>query len=453
MHRRVLIESLSACLCYLLKVLFLVMAKKEIFILTNFSTYLRSFSPIIVVGEQLKMCKRAGYEPILIACEGWEVPEDSIFAQVQTKYMYPAAQHDPNSKVEETEEVVDLVYKQLDEILSPGAKVLTHDLIFLPDYTIYNLAARRLAVARNDISWLHWVHSATNPETVSKERNMYGEKYAEALLSSFPNSIICYPNGYDVRRVAANFNFEEDQVIEVPHSTDPTEGLHPLVQRFYDVNKIGEVEVLMVYPLRLDRGKYAEADIYLLAGFRRIGVKAHVLYCDFQSTGDDKVVYREDLKELARSLDVLDRVTFLSEFDDMANMDVTHDIILDFFTLSNVFLMPSKSETYSLVTQEALLKGNLAIMNQDFAPFRQIFDDAALYRQFDGANIGISGLNGEINTQHGDIEEYYRGLATEVKYYLQHDKVLKAKTWVRTKRNPDYIFKEYIEPLLGIKYA
>lgn len=397
------------------------------------------------------MLTRADYEPVLIACEGWETPPESIYSQVKTEYMYPTAQHDPKAVEEQTEELVGIVHDQLDKILPQGAVVLTHDLIFLPDYTIMNLAARRLAQERSDIQWLHWVHSATNPETVSRERNMYGEKYAEALLSPFPNSMICYPNAYDTRRVAVNFNFEEDHVIEVPHSTDPTEGLHPLVQRFYDEKKIGEVEVLMVYPLRLDRGKYAEADIYLLAGFRRIGVKAHVLYCDFQSTGDDKVVYREDLKELARSLDVEDRVTFLSEFDDMAAMDVTHDIILDFFQLSNIFLMPSKSETYSLVAQEAMLRSNLVIMNQDFAPFRQIFQNAAMYRQFDGANIAISGLNGEIDTKHGDIEEYYQGLATEITYYLEHDMVLKAHTWVQTKRNPDYIFKHYIQPLLAVR--
>lgn len=418
-----------------------------VFILTNFSTYLKSFSPIIVVREQLKMLKRNGYKPVLIACEGWET-DDETFNSVETKLMFPAAQHDPKARVEDTEEVVDLVYQQLNDFLPDGASIITHDLIFLPDYTIYNLAARKLAVDRPSLRWLHWVHSATNPEAIGRERGMYGEKYAEALMSPFPNSLICYPNAYDIRRVATNFHFEEDQVVEVPHSTDPTEGLHPLVQRFYDEKKIGEVEVFMVYPLRLDRGKTAEVNVKLIAGFRRLGLRAHLLFCDFQSTGDDKVIYRGELQKLAADLDIDDRVTFLSEFDDMAHMEVSHDIILDFFALSNVFCMPSKSETYSLITQEAMLKGNLCVMNHDFAPFRQIFGDNALYRQFDGANIAISGLNGEIKTEHGNEEEYYRGLASEIKYYLDHDKVLRAKTWVRTKRNPDYVFREYVEPLL-----
>lgn len=444
--------SFSFCLDYCSYATFGLMGNnKEVYLLTNFGVYLRSFSPIIVVREQIKMLNRAGYKPILIASEGWETPEDDVYSSTETKLTYPFASYNPDEKVENIEELVDLAYQQLDDILPDDAVVLTHDLIFLPDYTVLNLAARQLAEARPSIRWIHWVHSATNPKAVSEERGMYGEKYAEALMSPFPNSIIAYPNSYSKRQVASNFNFEEDRVVEVPHSTDPTEGLHPLVQRFYD-EKLDDAEVFIVYPLRLDRGKYAEADIKLVSGFRRAGVKAHVLFCDFQSTGDDKVTYREDLKKLAKGLDIIDRVTFLSEFDDMANMDVSHDIILDFFTLSNIFVMPSKSETYSLVAQEAMLKGNLVIMNHDFAPFRQIFGDAALYRQFDGANIGVDGMSGEINTKHDPEDLYYKEVAQELKYYLENDKVLKAKTWVRTQRSPDAVFRNYIEPLLAVRH-
>lgn len=397
------------------------------------------------------MLQRNGYKPILIATETWEPPEDTVFHGVETIKLYPTGQHDPDTKVEQVEEMVELTYKQLKEALPKDARVITHDLIFLPDYTIYNLAARKLA-PETDIKWFHWIHSATNPHDVSKERSMFGEHYANALNSPFPNSVICFPNAYDRRRVAANFNFEEDQIIEVPHSTDPTEHMHPLVKRLYDELKLGEVEVLMVYPHRLDRGKASHNNIKFIAACRRIGLKAHLIIPDFQSTGGDKVEYRNELKDLAKNLDVTDRVTFLSEFDDLAQMEVSHDIIMDLFTLSNIFMMPSKSETYSLITQEAMLRGNFCIINHDFMPFRQIFGEQnAIYRQFDGGKISFSGLNGEIETQHGTHAEefqYWESLAKTIKYWLENDRVLHAKTWVRTQRNPDFIFKEYIEPLL-----
>jgi glycosyltransferase involved in cell wall biosynthesis len=393
------------------------------------------------------MLKRAGYEPTLITSAGWNPPENSIFASVETKRL-SSVPIDGTTVDEAFEADVETLYKEMDEILVDECTVLTSDLIFLPDYVKLNVACRRIADERPSIEWLHTIHSATAPGSLIKERAMFGEKYSELLNSKFPNSIVTYPNAYDIPRVAQNYSYEENEVVEVPHSTNLVEGMSRIVTRLYDELRLYEPEVLIIYPLRLDRGKYAEADIYLMAGCKANGMTSHVVFCDFQSTGDDKVVYREDLKRLAQSLQVSDRVTFLSEFDEAASMEVPHEVVLELFTLSNVFLLPSKSETYSLIAQEAMMRGNLCILNQDFAPFRQIYGKNALYKQFDGANIAINGFDGAIDTKHSDTVEYYKGMAINIKYYLENEKVIRAKTWVRTKRNPDTVFKDFLEPLL-----
>jgi hypothetical protein len=138
----------------------------------------------------------------------------------------------------------------------------------------------------------------------------------------------------------------------------------------------------------------------------------------------------------------------LSEFDEGSVLESSHKVVLDLFTLSNVFVMPSKSETYSLVAQEAMLKGNLCIFNHDFSPFRQIYGQNAIYRQFDGANIGFDGHDGEIKTEWPEPQDAARRHALNIKYYLEADKVLKGKTWVRIHRNPDAVFRNSLEPLL-----
>lgn len=422
--------------------------KRRVYLLTNFGQFLKSYSPIIVVGQQIEMLKRAGYQPVLIASSDWNPPESSIFASVET-YRLTNVVIDGTIVDQAFENDVDTLYKEMQEIITPGSVIFTHDLIFLPDYVKLNVACRRLAEVQPSIHWVHLIHSATAPGSLIKERAMFGEKYSELLNSKFPNSTVIYPNAYDIPRVAQNYFYEENEIIEVPHSTNPVEGMSRIVKDLYDAKKLWEPEVLMVYPLRLDRGKYAEADIYIMAGCRDNGMTSHVVFCDFQSTGDDKVVYREDLKRLAVELGVGDRVTFLSEFDESASMEVAHEVVLELFTLSNVFALPSKSETYSLIAQEAMLKGNLCLLNQDFPPFRQIYGKNALYKQFEGANIGFDGLDGEINTKHDPIDEYYRSIASNIKYYLENEKVIRAKTWVRTQRNPDFVFHNYIEPLLA----
>lgn len=419
----------------------------KVFILTNFSQYLKSYSPIIVVGEQLKMLTRAGYEPVMITTEGWDPPEDSIFHGIETEHLYPSGGHDKIDDIFEAD-VLD-IYKRLEEIIPENSVVITHDLIFLPDYVKHNIAARRLAEKRPSVRWLHWVHSATSPNTLIQERSIYGEQYKELLLSKFPNSIVCYPNANDIPRVARNFSFEEYEVVEVPHSTDPTEGMERIVQRLYDEKKLGDVEILMVAPMRLDRGKNPQHLVRLQKAFKEANMSSHLIFCDFQSTGDDKVVLRNECIDLAKKLKIDDRVTFLSEFDASAMLEVSHKTVLDLFTLSNVFVCPSRSETYSLVTQEAMLKGNLVYMNQDFPAFKQIYGDNALYRQFDGAEIASDGFDGKTETTHTDIDLYYlERIALATKAWLLQDRVLRAKTWVRTKRNPDYVFRTYVEPLL-----
>jgi glycosyltransferase involved in cell wall biosynthesis len=424
-------------------------AMKQIFILTNFSSYLRSYSPIICVGEQLKQMTRAGYAPVLITATGWEPPEDTVFAQVRNVQINPGHVYGTPSELsdEDNREIED-IYTSLHELLPEESTVITHDLIFLPDYTKHNIAARRLAEERPSIQWIHVIHSATSPNSLINERAMYGEKYKELLSAKFPNSIIAFPNAYSIPRVARNFNYEEDEIFEVPHSTDPTEGMEVVVRRLYDERELGDADILMVYPLRLDRGKNAEWNVRIIAAAKDVGLSAHLIFCDFQSTGDDKVVYREDLKALARELQCEDQITFLSEFDEASSLESSHKVVLDLFTLSNVFVMPSKSETYSLVAQEAMLKGNLCILNHDFSPFRQIYGQNAIYRQFDGANIGFDGHDGEINTNWPDPQDAARRHAMNIKYYLEHDKALKAKTWVRTRRNPDAVFRNALEPLL-----
>ena len=420
---------------------------KQIFILTNFSQYLKSYSPIIVVQSQLEMFLSHGYNPVLITDEAWDVPEDSIFSRVRTIRL-PHVVIDGTVVDEAFERDVDKLYEELKTILPENAIVITHDLIFLPDYVKHNVACRRLAAERSSIQWLHWIHSATSPGKLIEERAMFGEKYKQHLSERFPNSVVCFPNSFDIPRVARNYNYEEDQVLEVPHATDLTEILSPRFKRLYDEKRLGDKEVLMCYPLRLDRGKQAECNVKFIAACKREGTTAHVVFCDFQSTGDDKVVYREDLKKLARELGIENDVTFMSEFDESAQMEVAHQEILLFQFLCNVFMLPSISETYSLVAQEAMGAGNFCILNHDFPPMQRIYGKNAIYRQFSGS-IGFDGFDGSIDTTHQPEENYYTDIARAVKYYLENDKVLRGKTWVRVYRNHSYVFKHFVEPILN----
>lgn len=424
--------------------------RKKVYILTNFQGYLKSYSPIIVVQGQLEMLTRSNYHPTIITNRGFDPPESTVFANVENKFITPVV-IDGSDVDEKFDKDVDMLLKELEEIIEDDSVVITHDLVFLPDYVKLNVACRKLAEKNSTIKWLHWIHSATNPNDLIKERAMFAGKYAEHLSEKFPNSLICFPNGYDIPRVARNFGYEEPDVVEVPHPSDLSTILSPRVRKLWWDKKLYKNEMLMCYPLRLDRGKQPEMNIRLMKGFKDHDVSSHVVFFDFQSTGGDKVTYREELKKLSEDLGVADRVTFFSEYEPSAEMEIGQEEVLLFQVLCNVFLFPSKSETYSLVTQEALGMGNFCILNHDFAPLRQIYGTNAIYKPF-SSNIAFDGYNGAIDTSYGDdnkdIDGFFKDLASATVYYVTHEKTNSGKVFVRTKRNYDYIFNNYLEPLL-----
>jgi len=154
------------------------------------------------------------------------------------------------------------------------------------------------------------------------------------------------------------------------------------------------------------------------------------------------------MKEQAKELNLTeDEIIFFSEFDRQFQYEAPQQIVKDLMSISNVFMMPSRSETYSLVAQEAILTGNFLILNQDFLPFRSIFGDLPKYFQF-SANIGFDGFDGSTDTQYGDKKAYFNDIAGYISYMLTFDKILALKTKFRRERNLYAVFENYFEKLL-----
>jgi hypothetical protein len=423
---------------------------KRVMILSNFNSYLKSYSPLIIVEEQINMFIDAGYDPVVIVTESFDAPDDSVFNKVKLARI-PDVSVSTEAKQDISFESDIAFLKQTFRGIFDEHKpdvIITHDLIFLPDYVKHRIACLDLTEEYKNIRWLHWVHSATSPGDLINERKNFEDKYREMLGKKFPNSFLVYPNAFDVRRVASNFGYEEDEVKVVPHSTNFVcfNDIHPIIKALIQEKDLLSKDVIMVYPLRMDRGKQPHILVDIAYACNNNGMTSSIIYVDFHSTGGDKVDYREEIKKKAIDLNV--DVTFLSEYHPTLATESDRKIVSDLFELSNFFVLPSMSETYSLVAQEAMLKGNFCVLNHDFAPMRSIYGDKAIYRQFCG-KIGFDGMNGEITTTFSDEQAYWHDLSCYFKYVLENNPVVKGRTWVRQDRNPGAVFRKYIEPLLN----
>ncbi len=421
--------------------------------LTSFTGWDETYSLCRIVDEQIRMLVGSGYNPVVIVKEGFRPEEMFAIPEVTLRYIPPfpvsnfIAEAVDKTFKEDVEKLKVALIKDLEDV----DVVLTHDLIYQPESLKLNFAAR-LAIGEDEhakkIRWLHWVHSATSPSTLGKELQQ-SDAYFDTVSRKFPNSFVIFPNAYSIPRVARNFGYEEDEVKVVHHSTNlpgfcKWDGL---VTKLVMEKNMLAADAIAVYPIRLDRGKQVEVVIKIMAQLKKLDYVVRVIIPDFHSTGGDKVTYREELKKIAVDWGLNDfDLTFTSEFHESWRVNVPHKVIHDLFELSNVFILPSQSETYSLIAQEAALLGNLLVLNHDFAPFRDIYGDKAIYKQF-SSNIAFDGMDGNITTTYDDERAYFRDCAMRIKYELENNMVLAQQRRLRKERNPMFVFRNELEPL------
>ncbi len=407
-----------------------------------------------------------GYEPTVIVAQTFE-PE-GIYAHpgVKIETIPNVACHNEVKKDETFDEDVTEIEQRLMEILKDKDIVITHDIIYQNACLKHNFAARRVAAKLPNLKWLHWIHSATSPLLLNMLRPIFADEYIKLVSTPFPNAKYVYPNSYAVPAVAKNFGVDEQDVVVVHHPTDIC-GFFQIpeaVEKVIYDKGILNADVITTYPIRLDRGKQVEFVIKTMAMIKEFGLSVRCIIIDFHSTGGDKVAYRDELKQVGIDYGLNgNELIFLSEQNDEWTSEVPQTTVAGFQLLSNVFIMPSVSETYSLIAQEAGLCKQVVVLNQDFPPFRSIYGENAIYRKYSSRFDILADLpeavlpNSQTNTKYGSTDlpdearksaekSYHKVTAGMIVARLKHPEMA-LSTFLRKNRNLNTIFKKEIEPL------
>jgi glycosyltransferase involved in cell wall biosynthesis len=417
---------------------------KTVAILSDFYSADPTYSLNIVIEEQLGMLAAAGYKPVAIAEDIFKPVRAWKLAEMRA---IPSGIKRGNSITfhEGWEDDVAKIRASLDVALDGVDVVLTHDMIYQAATLWINMAARQYAKDHPNVTWLNWVHSAT-PSPVWHQRD---ERLASVQVH-FPHSKTVFPNDYDVPRVARNFRCGMDDVAVVPHPTDVCGylGFLDITKKLVQEKDLLSADAILVYPVRLDRGKQVEYVIHTASAIKKLGRSVRVVVADFHSTAGDKVEYRKWLKNYAidQGLNSVE-MTFTSEFDESLKTRCPRQMIRDLMSISSLFVLSSKSETYSLITQEAGLCGALLVLNADFPVLRSIYGSKALYYPFSSNIDKLTGMDGETTTNYSDIDGFFRDIALRAIYEMENSKVLAQRIRIRKERNPQRVFQKYIEPL------
>ena len=422
-------------------------AVKKIAIVTDFYSIDPAYSLTNVVADQLNMFLRQGYLPLLLADEFFEADRPP-WNQVPLFKLPSIPRSNRLELPKNWQDHLEKMMNGMREGLADVEVALSHDLIYQPAQILYNMAARAITEERDgSLRWLHWVHSATPPALLNAQ-----DMYLRAVKTKFPHSFVVFPNQYSRPRVARNFGYEESEVKFVPHPTDYQTffGFQEITKKLMDEKRMLQGEFIATYPVRLDRGKQVEFAIRIFAHLKKLDRVVRLVIVDFHSTGGDKVPYRKELIELGASLGLSgDELIFTSRFDKSLEVHCPREMIRDLMILSNVFILPSRSETYSLIAQEAILGGCMPILNFDFPPMRDLYGNEPIYAKF-GSNIdAMTGFDGDTNIEyHPNVDAYCRDVALRLILEMQENRLLRLQTRLRQTRNIDYVFRNFLEPLL-----
>lgn len=436
--------------------------EKKIAIFTTFSDASEAYSLNRVVQDQIKMLVKNGYKPTVIVAEGFVATGMYADPAVKIEYLPIVPVYNEIKKDESFEDDVKSLSQSLLKILKDIDVVITHDIIYQNACLKHNFAARKVALEIPKIKWLHWIHSATSPVTLANLRSIFSEEYLNLVKVEFPNSFYVFFNHYSIPRVAENFGVDQEKVRVVHHPSDLKEvyGLTDSVAQFVDSKKIYEADAICIYPIRLDRGKQVEMVIKTMACLKEFDLKVRVVIVDFHSTGGDKVTYRDELKALAIDWGLNeDEISWTSEFKEDWSVEIPHEDVMALMRISNVFIMPSVSESYSLITQETALNKVIAVLNFDFPPFRDIFGPNAIYRKYSSNVDLLSGMDGNTKTEYGPNnaapeerksheKKYHKETAGMIAGKLLGYKDIALSVFLRKYRNLNYVFKHELEPLL-----
>jgi glycosyltransferase involved in cell wall biosynthesis len=442
--------------------------KKRVAIFTNFFSYDPAYSLIRVTEDQVKMFLQNGYSPVVIVSESFD-PKGTVFEKVELRKVPNVPCHNEVKKDENFDKDVDSIYQALKDHLKDIDICLTQDIVYKPSELKYNFAARKLASEYENIKWLHWINSATPPITLNNLMGIFQDEYLELVKKKFPNSKYIFFNEISREIVARNFNVPLDDVRVVHHPSD----LHEVygvtsdhLKSFIDKRDVYSADAITVYPVRLDRGKQAEFVVKTSAMIKELDMSVRCIIVDFHSTGGDKVVYRDQLKQLGLDWGLTPQeLSFTSEFSDEWQARIPHEDVMALFRMSNFFVMPSVSESYSLITQEAALTKNIVILNQDFPPFREIFGPKNIFRKYSSNWDILAGYDeamgegkntrtsyGPANISDGERlpyeKAYHKATAAQVVDMLKNDPGFATNRFIRKNRNLNAVFKQELEPLL-----
>jgi len=426
----------------------------KIAILTNFMDFIPGYSLTGIVKDQVIMLLRQGHKVNLFVNDqynwksGVPVSEEEI-----TKFGGDPANYEMIAKVPfqkltdyksivnltpEDKGIIDATKNMLVAELHDTDFVFTHDFVFTGWFMIYGQGCRLASPKLPNVKgWYHWIHSMPSAMSDWWMIKQYG-----------PNHKLVYPNYTDRIQVAEQYRGVADDVRIIPHIKDIRTwfDFHPDTCRFIDkYPKVLSADVVQLLPASVDRleSKRVKEVCKIVKGIKDQGRSVCLVIANQWATGRQQ---KEDVDKyrLAAVRDGLidqEELIFTSDFESPKfDVGIPQRMIRELFLCSNLFIFPTREESFGLVVPEAALSGCFLVLNRSLQMQREVSGNEALFFDFGSCH--------QVHTVENP-DRYYAQIGFIVAGRMKENESIKTRTFARQTYNMDNLYNKYYMPVMS----
>ena len=405
----------------------------KIAILTNFQEFASGYSLTGIVKDQAKMLSKHGHEVHLFvnsAYNGEEFSEDvTLRKTIPFSHLI-----DYKSKLKITADhkmIVNETAVLLEKELADFDFAFTHDFIFTGWFMPYGLACQKASPKLPNLRWLHWIHSVPTAGSDWWNIREYGKHHK-----------IIYPNKTDAIRAAEMYRGTLEDVRVIHHIKDLRTwfDFKQETQDFItDFPAVMQADVVQIYPASTDRltSKRVHEVMLIFKEIKAKGFSICLVIANQWATGRQRKEDVNRYRQIAsrNGLKVDEEVIFTSEWRPEYATGLPKEIVRELFLCSNLFIFPTREESFGLVAPEAALSGVLMVLNK------------SLQMQFE-VN-GYQGIYFDFGSYHNQFKPdnaaaYYKDVAQIILGRMRENEAICSKSFMRQNYNYDRLYeREY----------
>ena len=426
-------------------------------ILTMFNGLASIYSLVNVVADHIRMLLDGGEEVILFVCEDMPDNEksgvylDPRITWVKVCNRYKGKQinwrdySNPNIPVHKDfmKEATE-IGKDLTKKLKDLDVCIMHDIHYQGWHLVHNVAVRYAVDRLPYLRFIAVTHSLPDESQVDVQVPWPHS----ARYSPMKNTIYTYPTESGLPSLSRQYHVEPDRCRVLNNSLNLIGHMHPQVIDLHEKIDLLSPDILIVYPARFTRGKHFEKVAMMAGAIQTVSsYRVKVIFCEFTAIDTDADEYKQRIKRagIHSGIDP-ENIIFVSDLG--YSLGITREAVLNLFSLSNLFICPSMSESFGLTALEASAMGNYLVLNEAVPALKEVGDIlGAYYMRWNARNFGYD----TYETYHPSEKEYYEENARLIVGEIEKNGILQAKKTVRQRYSPKWVYENQLKKLLNIQ--